>query len=111
MNSVKLTVLRSVLTAALGALVAAGDQVNADALKEAMAAGKTQRPKKDKPEGKATFISVPKEQKDVAKGMGAKWMGPRASWYVPAGVDVAPFVAAGFPVAPLPPRVTKKAAE
>lgn len=108
-TTVKLIAAKSILTAALGALVAAGDTANADGLKAAMDAGKTQRPKKPKPEGKATFINVPRERKDDAKALGAKWMGPRASWYVPAGVDVEQFVKAGFPVTELPPRVTKKA--
>lgn len=38
-----------------------------------------------------TFITVPFKQKDEAKALGAKWDRQEQSWYVPAGVDPAPF--------------------
>ena len=43
-----------------------------------------QRPEK-------TYIDVPFKQKDEAKAIGAKWDRQEQSWYVPAGVDAAPF--------------------
>mgnify|MGYP001627166746 CR=1 FL=1 len=107
-TNIRLLASSAVLTAAVGALTATGDTDNATALQASIDAGKVLKPLKPKAEGKATFIAVPKEKKDEAKALGAKWMGLRASWYVPAGVDPAPFVAAGFPVVDLPPRVAKK---
>lgn len=38
-----------------------------------------------------TYINVPFKQKDEAKAIGAKWDRQEQSWYVPAGVDAAPF--------------------
>jgi putative DNA primase/helicase len=38
-----------------------------------------------------TFINVPFKQKDEAKTLGAKWDRQEQSWYVPTGVDPAPF--------------------
>jgi antirestriction protein ArdC/phage/plasmid primase-like uncharacterized protein len=38
-----------------------------------------------------TFISVPFKEKDDAKALGAKWDRQAQLWYVPAGVDAAPF--------------------
>lgn len=38
-----------------------------------------------------TYIDVPFKQKDEAKAIGAKWDRQEQSWYVPAGVDAAPF--------------------
>lgn len=43
-----------------------------------------QRPEK-------TYITVPFKQKDEAKAIGAKWDRQEQSWYVPAGIDAAPF--------------------
>ena len=40
---------------------------------------------------KATFLTVPFRQKDQVKALGAKWDRQAQSWYVPAGVDPAPF--------------------
>ncbi|UUS62517.1 MULTISPECIES: DUF5710 domain-containing protein [unclassified Acinetobacter] len=37
------------------------------------------------------YINVPKEEKDEAKQLGAKWDRVQKSWYVPAGVDIALF--------------------
>lgn len=48
------------------------------------AAAQEQRPEK-------TYINVPFKQKDEAKAIGAKWDRQEQSWYVPAGVDAAPF--------------------
>lgn len=39
-----------------------------------------------------TLITVPFKEKNEAKELGAKWDRQRHSWYVPAGVDLAPFV-------------------
>lgn len=38
-----------------------------------------------------TLINVPFKEKDAAKALGAKWDRQEQSWYVPAGVDAAPF--------------------
>lgn len=40
---------------------------------------------------KNTFLKVPYAEKDEAKRLGAKWDPVRKKWYVPQGVDVAPF--------------------
>ncbi len=37
------------------------------------------------------FLKVPYAQKDEAKGLGARWNQERKVWYVPDGVDEAPF--------------------
>ncbi len=45
-----------------------------------------------KPQGKAvTLLKVPYAEKDEAKQLGARWDPKRKKWYVPAGVDTAPF--------------------
>jgi antirestriction protein ArdC/phage/plasmid primase-like uncharacterized protein len=50
------------------------------------------RPQNEAPAlGVKTFIDVPFKQKDEAKALGAKWDRQEQSWYVPAGVDAAPF--------------------
>ncbi|WP_367899687.1 zincin-like metallopeptidase domain-containing protein [Xanthomonas oryzae] len=38
-----------------------------------------------------TYLNVPYKQKDEAKALGARWDRQQQSWYVPAGVDPAPF--------------------
>jgi antirestriction protein ArdC/phage/plasmid primase-like uncharacterized protein len=38
-----------------------------------------------------TYINVPFKEKEDAKGLGAKWDRQQQSWYVPAGVELAPF--------------------
>lgn len=106
---IKTTLALSLLSTAVKLAEKAGDADTVTGLKAAIEAGKTVREKKPKAEGKATFLDVPKERKDEVKALGAKWFGPRLSWYVPAGVDVTPFTAAGFAVKVLPP-VAKKAA-
>jgi hypothetical protein len=37
------------------------------------------------------YLAVPFAQKDEAKGLGARWDPARKLWYVPEGVDTAPF--------------------
>lgn len=37
------------------------------------------------------LIDVPYKEKEQAKGLGAKWDRQQQSWYIPAGVDPAPF--------------------
>ena len=45
-----------------------------------------------KPAGKAvTLLKVPYAEKEEAKQLGARWDPKRKKWYVPAGVDAAPF--------------------
>lgn len=58
-----------------------------DAIKAMEAAPAPQR------QGKSgvTILNVPYAEKDEAKGLGAKWDATRRKWYVPAGVDAAPF--------------------
>lgn len=44
------------------------------------------------PPGRAvTVLNVPFAEKDEAKQLGARWDAKRRTWYVPAGVDAAPF--------------------
>ena len=38
-----------------------------------------------------TFLTVPFAEKDQAKNLGARWNAERKKWYVPTGVDLAPF--------------------
>ena len=38
-----------------------------------------------------TDLDVPFKEKDAAKALGARWDRKAQSWYVPPGVDVAPF--------------------
>ena len=45
----------------------------------------------DDPLPHATFLHVPFEDKDEAKALGAKWNRQTHAWFVPAGVDAAPF--------------------
>lgn len=40
-----------------------------------------------------TYLKVPFPQKDAAKSLGARWDAAISSWYVPEGVDTAPFSA------------------
>jgi len=40
---------------------------------------------------RATFLHVPFEDKEEAKALGAKWHRQAQAWFVPAGVDAAPF--------------------
>ncbi|MEO8626816.1 MAG: zincin-like metallopeptidase domain-containing protein [Betaproteobacteria bacterium] len=42
-------------------------------------------------EAEKTYLDVPYKQKDAAKALGARWDRQEQSWYVPAGVDPAPF--------------------
>ncbi|TWI69690.1 hypothetical protein IP91_00763 [Pseudoduganella lurida] len=37
------------------------------------------------------FLKVPFAEKDEAKGLGARWDPARKKWYVPQGVNPAPF--------------------
>ena len=46
--------------------------------------GQTQKPEK-------TVINVPFKEKEAAKALGAKWDRQEKSWYVPGGVNLAPF--------------------
>lgn len=38
------------------------------------------------------YLNVPYSKKDLAKSLGAKWDNKRKSWFVPKGVDSAPFM-------------------
>ncbi|TOK33231.1 DNA primase, partial [Vibrio parahaemolyticus] len=38
-----------------------------------------------------TYLNVPYREKDEAKGLGARWDRQQQSWFVPPGVDTAPF--------------------
>jgi hypothetical protein len=45
-----------------------------------------------RPSAKAvTLLTVPYAEKDEAKQLGARWDPKRKKWYIPAGVDAAPF--------------------
>ncbi|BCL76257.1 hypothetical protein JHS3_19930 [Jeongeupia sp. HS-3] len=37
------------------------------------------------------YLAVPFAEKDAAKALGARWDAERKKWYVPHGVDIAPF--------------------
>lgn len=39
----------------------------------------------------ALFLKVPFSEKDQAKAAGAKWDAQARKWYVPQGMDIAPF--------------------
>jgi phage/plasmid primase-like uncharacterized protein len=39
------------------------------------------------------YLNVPFKEKDAAKAMGAKWDRQEQAWYVPSGLDAAPFAA------------------
>ena len=38
-----------------------------------------------------TFLTVPFSEKDQAKILGARWNAEKKKWYVPTGIDPAPF--------------------
>lgn len=38
-----------------------------------------------------TFLTVPFAEKDQAKSLGARWNADKKKWYVPAGIELAPF--------------------
>lgn len=40
---------------------------------------------------KIVFLNVPYAQKDEAKLLGAKWDANKRKWYVPIGIELAPF--------------------
>ena len=40
-----------------------------------------------------TYLTVPFSQKDKAKALGARWDTALKKWYVPAGLELAPFQA------------------
>ncbi|KGW11824.1 zincin-like metallopeptidase domain-containing protein [Burkholderia pseudomallei] len=52
-----------------------------------------------------TYLKVPYAERDVAKGLGARWDGQRKSWYVPPGAELAPFEK--WPVVPTPAVAVK----
>lgn len=59
------------------------------------------------------YISVPFKEKDAAKQLGARWDRKEQSWYVPAGVEAAPFAkwAQGAATAAAEARPTQQAPE
>jgi hypothetical protein len=57
-------------------------------------AGSAPAPRASQPgqSGRAvTVLNVPFAEKEEAKQLGARWDPKRRKWYVPAGVDAAPF--------------------
>ena len=54
-----------------------------------------------------TYLSVPFEEKDCAKNMGARWDPARKRWYVPDGVDLTPFLPWVPDLAPLDRRIKR----
>lgn len=60
-------------------------------------------------EGQETFIEVPFKEKNEAKALGAKWDRQNRSWYLPAGIETAPFAkwAVAKPEDGQSPRVTQ----
>ncbi len=59
------------------------------------------------------YINVPYKEKDEAKALGARWDRQQQSWYVPAGVDTAPFSKweQGAATAAVVPEVAPQAAQ
>ena len=59
------------------------------------------------------YINVPYKEKDEAKQLGARWDRQQQSWYVPAGVDAAPFAkwAQGAAMAAVVPRAGQEATQ
>ncbi|UEQ17618.1 DUF5710 domain-containing protein (plasmid) [Xanthomonas phaseoli pv. manihotis] len=62
------------------------EQYERDQAAQAQQAAPAQSSQSDK-----TYLNVPYKQKDEAKALGARWDRQQQSWYVPAGVDPAPF--------------------
>ena len=42
-------------------------------------------------QGEKTYLNCPFGDKDECKSLGGRWDGDVKKWYVPAGVDIAPF--------------------
>jgi putative DNA primase/helicase len=76
------------------------------------AEGDAQQKPVEKP-AERQYISVPFKDKDEAKQRGARWDRKEQSWYVPAGVDAAPFAkwAQGAATAAAEARSTQQAPE
>jgi exodeoxyribonuclease VII large subunit len=53
--------------------------------------GRSARLTADTTPGHVQYIDVPYREKDAAKSLGARWDRDASCWYVPAGVDLAPF--------------------
>jgi len=51
----------------------------------------SQQAQADPEKQERTYINVPYREKDEAKGLGARWDRQQQSWFVPPGVDTAPF--------------------
>ncbi|EDB8709740.1 DUF1738 domain-containing protein [Salmonella enterica subsp. enterica serovar Schwarzengrund] len=57
------------------------------------------------------YINVPFKEKDEAKGLGARWDRQQQSWYVPPGVDTAPFAKWAQGAATAAQQVTQEQAQ
>ncbi|EOV4287847.1 zincin-like metallopeptidase domain-containing protein [Escherichia coli] len=70
-----------------------------------------QQPQTEKSE--RHYINVPYKEKDEAKSLGARWDRQQQSWYMPPGVDTAPFAkwAQGAATAAVEPRSTQEATQ
>ena len=70
-----------------------------------------QQPQAEKAE--RHYINVPYKEKDEAKSLGARWDRQQQSWYVPPGVETAPFTkwAQGGATAAVEPRSTQEATQ
>ena len=68
-----------------------GDSVEHQAPQEQRVAAADQQPAQASQATERQYISVPFKEKDEAKQLGARWDRKEQSWYVPAGVDAAPF--------------------
>jgi putative DNA primase/helicase len=70
-----------------------------------------QQPQAEKAE--RHYINVPFKEKDEAKGLGARWDRQQQSWYVPPGVDTAPFAkwAQGAATAAAEPQAAQQATQ
>ena len=59
--------------------------------KESGSSSGSKEAKKVKSSDVSTYLSVPFDDKDEAKALGARFDGTKKCWYVPAGKDLAPF--------------------
>jgi len=67
------------------------DQVNRTSLQSQKIDADSQSPIVNHKLHEQQYITVPYEEKDEAKGLGARWDRQQQSWYVPQDIDVAPF--------------------
>lgn len=70
---------------------AGGEGSQGAARSSAGGSGSTRPRSGSKATGKVTMLKVSYDDRDKVKALGARWDGDKRSWYVPSGVDSAPF--------------------